>query len=134
MVLHREGKAVSVWTPIALLAIAAIPCHSQTPTARAAAPAAPRAIVDQYCALCHNQKNPTAGVNLSAPDLLNPSTNGELMERVLRKFETGEMPPAGMPRPAAPVAAAFTKSLEDTLDRAAAAHPNPGRPAVHRLN
>src|SRR6202011_4278187 len=40
----------------------------------------------------------------------------------------------GMPRPAAPVAAAFTKFLEDSLDRVAAANPNPGRPAVHRLN
>jgi hypothetical protein len=122
----REGRIVSVWTPIVLLAVATLPCHSQTP--------APRAVVDQYCAVCHNQKNPTADVNLSDPDLLNPATHAPLMERVLRKFSTGEMPPAGMPRPAAPVAASFTKSLEDSLDHAGAAHPNPGRPAVHRLN
>ena len=57
-----------------------------------------------------------------------------LLEKVLRKFRTGEMPPAGMPRPAAPVAAAFTKILEDVPRPCAAAHPNPGRPAVHRLN
>ena len=41
---------------------------------------------------------------------------------------TGEMPPAGMPCPAAPAPKAFTKSLEDALDRAAAANPNPGGP------
>src|SRR6185295_19682697 len=29
---------------------------------------------------------------------------------------------------------AFVKSLETVLDRSAAASPNPGRPAVHRLN
>jgi hypothetical protein len=44
------------------------------------------------------------------------------------------MPPAGMPRPPALESASFTKSLEDVLDRAAAENPNPGRPAVHRLN
>ncbi len=128
---------MSRWTPIALLALAAIPCLAQTPAARSAAsaaPTAPRAIVDQYCVFCHSQKNPAAGVNLAAPDLLDPTANAGLMERVLRKFSTGEMPPAGMPRPAAPIAAAFTKSLVDSLDRAAATHPNPGRPAIHRLN
>ena len=63
-----------------------------------------------------------------------PPATRAILERVLRKLRTGEMPPAGMPRPAAPVVAAFTKSLEESLDRAAAANPNPGRPAVHRLN
>ena len=129
----RKGRIVSRWAPVALLAITAIPSPAQTPAARPAAPS-PRAFVDQYCAFCHNQKTRTAGVDLSAADLLNPASSAPLMERVLRKVSTGEMPPAGMPRPAAPNAAAFTKSLEESLDRAAAAHPNPGRPAVHRLN
>jgi hypothetical protein len=39
-----------------------------------------------------------------------------------------------MPRPPAEASAAFVKTLEGALDRAAAAHPNPGRPAIHRLN
>ena len=34
----------------------------------------------------------------------------------------------------APAALAFTKSLELDLDNAAAAHPNPGGPTIHRLN
>ena len=55
-------------------------------------------------------------------------------ERVLRKVSRGEMPPPGLPRPEAPVAASFTTWLERALDQAAAANPNPGRPAVHRLN
>jgi hypothetical protein len=76
----------------------------------------------------------TAGVSLEGIDFSNAAANASIMERVLRKVRTGEMPPAGMPRPPAAVLAAFTKSLEDTLDRNAAAHPNPGRPAIHRLN
>ncbi len=124
----REGRrVVSPWTALALFAIAALPYS----LARAQAP---RALVDQYCVVCHNQKNATAGVALNAIDFANAGANAAVLERVLRKVRTGEMPPAGMPRPAAPVAASFTQSLEDVLDREAAAHPNPGRPAVHRLN
>src|SRR5260370_11570178 len=44
------------------------------------------------------------------------------------------MPPPGLPRPEAAVAATFTNWLENALDQAATANPNPGRPAVHRLN
>jgi hypothetical protein len=56
------------------------------------------------------------------------------LERVLRKVKTGQMPPAGMPRPDAASAAEFRESLESELDAEASAHPNPGRPAIHRLN
>jgi len=55
-------------------------------------------------------------------------------EKVVRKVRTGSMPPAGRPRPDAAEAVAFVTSLESALDRAAASAPNPGRPAVHRLN
>ena len=44
------------------------------------------------------------------------------------------MPPPGAPRPAPAVAASFAASVESALDKAAASHPNPGRPAIHRLN
>jgi len=91
-------------------------------------------MLDQYCVGCHNQKNPTAGIALNGVDPANAGGNAAVLEKVLRKVRTGEMPPPGMPRPAAPVATAFTKSLEESLDRAAAGHPNPGRPAIHRLN
>jgi Protein of unknown function (DUF1592)/Protein of unknown function (DUF1588)/Protein of unknown function (DUF1585)/Protein of unknown function (DUF1587)/Protein of unknown function (DUF1595) len=76
----------------------------------------------------------TGGVSLEGVDFSDAAANASLMERVLRKISSGEMPPAGMPRPTETASTAFTKSLEDTLDKAAAAHPNPGRPAVHRLN
>ncbi|HEV3200061.1 MAG TPA: DUF1592 domain-containing protein [Bryobacteraceae bacterium] len=119
-----------------LLTIAALSwsrAWPQTPSQHAAPPS-PRALVDQYCVGCHNQKLSTAGVCLQGLDFSNAPVNAAILERVIRKVSSGEMPPAGMPRPAAPVAAAFTKSLADSLDRAAAANPNPGRPAVHRLN
>ena len=45
------------------------------------------------------------------------------------------MPPASAPKPDKATAQAFLASLETSLDQAAAAHPNPGRPMMmHRLN
>ena len=44
------------------------------------------------------------------------------------------MPPPGRRRPDKPTLDAFVTWLETELDREAAAHPNPGRPADHRLN
>jgi len=94
----------------------------------------PAALVNQYCVFCHSEKTKTAGVVLEGMDFSNPGANAQVLEKVLRKVRTGEMPPAGMPRPDKPAAAAFTTWLADALDAAAAAHPNPGRPALHRLN
>jgi mono/diheme cytochrome c family protein len=90
----------------------------------------PRAVADQYCVMCHNQKAKTAGIALDRLDFSNVGENAATLEKVLRKVRTGEMPPAKMPRPTPDASA----SLEEALDRAAAAKPNPGRPAVHRLN
>ncbi len=134
-------RAASSWCTVTLFAF--LPwnaAQAQTAAARstlaasAGAAPAPRALVGQYCAGCHNQKALVAGVSLDGVDFANPGANASLIERVLRKVRGGEMPPAGMPRPAEPVAAAFVKSLEGALDKAAAAHPDPGRPAIHRLN
>ena len=44
------------------------------------------------------------------------------------------MPPPGLPRPQKFAAASFSTWLEQALDGSAAANPNPGRPAIHRLN
>ncbi|MCX6629077.1 MAG: hypothetical protein NTW28_15775, partial [Candidatus Solibacter sp.] len=120
---------MSHWTALALFAVATSPWNAAWPQT-----ASPRPLLDQYCAGCHNQKNATAGVALNGIDISSAGGNAAVLEKVLRKVRTGEMPPAGLPRPAVAVSAAFTKSLEEALDRAAAANPNPGRPAVHRLN
>jgi hypothetical protein len=89
---------------------------------------------DQYCIACHNKKTSTAGVCLEGLNFGDTGGNAAILEKVLRKVRTGEMPPAMMPHPPAATVDSFTKSLETALDRAAATNPNPGRPAVHRLN
>ncbi len=94
----------------------------------------PNTFLNQNCILCHNQKAKTANVVLEGIDLSNVGGHAPVLEKVLRKVRTGEMPPPGLPRPPASASTVFTKALEESLDRAAVANPNPGRPAIHRLN
>ena len=64
-----------------------------------------------------------------------PGANPEIWERVIAKLRAGSMPPPGMPRPDAAAYRAVASSLENEIDRAWEASPNPGRiSAVHRLN
>lgn len=132
----REGRgAASSWAAFALLAVASSSSSLVYAQSNAAHPAkSPPALMDQYCVFCHNEKTKTGGVVLSGLDPNNVAGKEDLFERVLRKVRAGEMPPPNMPRPTPEVSAAFTKTLEESLDRAGAAKPNAGRPAVHRLN
>ena len=96
--------------------------------------AADSSLTNTYCLGCHNQKLKTAGVSLEGLDPAKPGDNADVWERVVDMLRHGQMPPPGLPRPKAEVAHQFSASVEDSLDRAAAAHPNPGRPPAHRLN
>src|SRR5437773_2370369 len=99
------------------------------------AAAAPRAVLDQYCVTCHNQRLRTGGVALDGVDVARPGDHAELWERVIAKLRAGSMPPPGRPRPDASTYRAVASWLEAEIDRAWAASPNPGRiGAVHRLN
>jgi len=60
--------------------------------------------------------------------------NADIWEKVVVKLRTGMMPPSGARRPDRSAIDAFASSLEAALDRAAAAKPNPGTTALHRLN
>ena len=92
------------------------------------------AMLRRYCVGCHNNQVKTAGVSLQGLDLGTAGAHAELLEKALRKVKNGQMPPAGAPRPKADVTAGFTQWLEGALDAEAVAHPNPGRPGIHRLN
>jgi mono/diheme cytochrome c family protein len=92
------------------------------------------AFLTQNCAMCHSQKAKTAGIVLEGIDASNVAAHAPTLEKALRKVRTGEMPPPGIPRPPVAASAAFLKDLAASLDGASAANPNPGRPAIHRLN
>ena len=93
-----------------------------------------RAVLDKYCVTCHNGRLQTAGLELDTVGLSNLGQHAELWEKVVLKLEGREMPPAGRPRPDEATYDGFASWLQASLDAAAVANPNPGRPVLHRLN
>ncbi len=102
--------------------------------ASVATPATHRATLDKYCVTCHNARTRTAGLALDTVDVAKVAESGEIWEKVAHMLRAGAMPPAGMPRPDPAVAQQMAGYLEQELDKAAAAAPNPGRVPPHRLN
>jgi hypothetical protein len=107
--------------------------QSNAPSVRAATSPDP-GFLKQYCVTCHNDRVKAGTLTLESQDPRVIGDRAEVWEKVVRKLRTGMMPPSGAPRPAAAVSVAFTTALETTLDRAATLHPDPGIPALHRLN
>ena len=93
-----------------------------------------RAVLNQYCVVCHNQKLKTAGLTLDKLELQPIGEHAEQWEKVVRKLRAGMMPPSGMPRPNTAAYEALTVAIEAELDRAAVAHPHLPAPGVHRVN
>ena len=91
-------------------------------------------VVGKYCGGCHNQRLKTGGLVLEGLDASQAPANAEVWEKVVRKLRTNAMPPPGLPQPDPAARQSFIAYLEGQLDRAAEAHPNPGRPVLHRLN
>ena len=99
-------------------------------------------LMDTYCAACHSGglANQTSLVPVPQfmddveTDLTNIGPEAEVWETVLRKLGGRMMPPPGMPAPADADLVAFTAFLSDELNSAAAANPNPGTKALHRIN
>jgi len=90
--------------------------------------------IDRYCATCHNPRVKAGGLALDALPVANAARDPQTWEKVIRKVRTGMMPPSGAPRPDRATLDGLAATVETSLDRAAAAAPNPGAPALHRLN
>jgi mono/diheme cytochrome c family protein len=90
-------------------------------------PASPRAVFDKYCVACHNEKTRTAGLNLATLDTTKLAANADTVEKVIAKLRAGSMPPPGSPRPDAETYHKLAAQLEQEIDRAWEARPNPGR-------
>ncbi len=95
---------------------------------------AQQAVLNQYCLTCHNAKLKTGGLELDKLDIQHVGANAETWEKVVRKLRAGMMPPAGAPRPERHTLDGLAAAIENALDRAAAATPNPGRVPLHRMN
>jgi Protein of unknown function (DUF1592)/Protein of unknown function (DUF1588)/Protein of unknown function (DUF1585)/Protein of unknown function (DUF1587)/Protein of unknown function (DUF1595) len=105
----------------------------QAPPAVASSPQ--RALLDQYCVTCHNDRFKTAGITLDKMDVDHVATDAALWERVVQQLRARAMPPIGRPRPDKSAYDGFRIWLENELDKAGAADPNAGTTvSYHRLN
>ena len=141
-------KPSAVWRALlayfGALAVAGSYLHLQAARPQAAPPAPvtsavpiavpANAVLNKYCAGCHNSKLKTAGLALDTLDVTNVAAHAAVWEKIASKLRTEEMPPPGRPRPDHATYAQVVTQLESALDATAAANPNPGRVAVHRLN
>ena len=125
------------WTGVDAGSPAQAPAANNPPV-RAAAPdpTAPAhgAAVKQYCVSCHNDRAKTGGLSLEGLDIAKAADSPDVWEKVVRKVRVGMMPPQGMPQFDRTTRQALVNYLTTSLDRAAAARPDPGRKLVHRLN
>ena len=78
-----------------------------------------KAVINKYCITCHSANLKTAGLQLDGAEIEQIGARADLWEKVASKFRTGEMPPAGMPRPDKATYANVTAELETALDAAA---------------
>src|SRR5207244_7681408 len=83
---------------------------------------------------CDNGRLKAAGLALVRVDLAHPADHADMWEKVIRKVRAEMMPPVGAARPEKASLDALASYLEMSIDKVAAARPNPGRPTLHRLN
>ncbi len=117
--------------------MSSVPPDAQQKSDPAAASAEPayRAVVNTYCLSCHNSKSKAGGLELDTINAQPPGDHAEAWEKVVRKLRARQMPPVGARRPDEAAYTASLASLEASLDRVAAATPNPGRTdTFRRLN
>src|SRR5437867_1506143 len=90
----------------------------RTPQATSAsAAAAQRALVDQYCVTCHNDRTKKANLSLENLDMATAADHAEVWEKVIRKLRAGMMPPAGIKRPPLEQYEGLRDWLESEIDR-----------------
>jgi len=96
--------------------------------------AALTAVVQRYCQVCHNDALLTGNLTLAGFDIDDLAARAETVEKMILKLRAGMMPPPGMPRPVGDTLELLVTTLEDRMDAAVAANPNPGARSFQRLN
>jgi mono/diheme cytochrome c family protein len=126
---NQGCRRLGIW---AVYALCGTPLLAQSAANANAAPQ--RVLLDKYCVTCHSDKLRTGGLSLQSMDVNQVPEGAETWEKVIRKLRVGAMPPQGMPRPDKAAIDGLAGYLEQSLDKAYGANPNPGLATMHRLN
>lgn len=91
-------------------------------------------VVRRVCATCHNDEQKLGNLSLATFDVLAAPQTPDIAEKIIVKLRAGMMPPPGAPHPGGDTLTALVETLENIMDEAAAAAPNPGARPFQRLN
>jgi hypothetical protein len=106
-----------------------LPSHSPT-----ISPDTLTAVVRRVCAECHNDGVLAGELSLEKFDVAAAAQTPALAEKMIAKLQAGLMPQPGFPRPGGDTLIQLATTLEQVIDRAAGARPNPGGRTFQRLN
>jgi hypothetical protein len=97
-------------------------------------PASDRALVEEYCVRCHNERRLRGNLSLEDFDPAEPQAQATVAERMIVKLRAGMMPPPGAARPAGDSLTAMVERIEARIDEEAGRAPDPGTRTFQRLN
>ena len=92
------------------------------------------AVVQRYCARCHNDRLLRGNLILEGFEVDVAHERAPTAEKMIRKLRAGMMPPPGQRRPSPDTLLALVETLEMVVDRDAARDRNPGSRRFQRLN
>ncbi|MDR2214046.1 MAG: DUF1592 domain-containing protein, partial [Pseudomonadales bacterium] len=90
--------------------------------------------IQRYCLQCHNLDDYAGGLAFDLLPIEAVAGNEVIWEQVLKKAAVGMMPPPGQEQPPHAELTDFLTAIKQDLAQAAQLAPNPGTPALHRLN
>jgi cytochrome c5 len=127
--LHLNLRAIAI-----AVSLAGSLCAADAPPADFDSAVKP--VLSKTCALCHNDKMSSGGLNVKlmmSPDSIASYRDG--WETILDKLRAGEMPPKGIPRPPEAQMTALIHYVEAEFDKAdRSLKPDPGHVTARRLN
>jgi hypothetical protein len=91
-------------------------------------------LLEPLCGNCHNSTDWAGGIAFDAMSPADIHADADVWEEVIRKLRGRLMPPPGEVQPSQKTVDSLVSWLEGTLDKAAAANPDPGYVGLHRLN
>ena len=110
----------------------ALTSASTTAPKRAVSLEALSAVVQNYCAGCHNASDMRGNLSLEDYDVAKARENLVVSEKMIRKLRAQMMPPPKVKRPAGDTLLMLVETMESVIDKGA--RPNPGSRLFQRLN